>query len=1162
MAEACGRAEKRATEMIACPSCGLEIADDFAFCPGCGWSLVPVAGHAEERRVVTTLFCDVVAFTAMSEAVDPEDVDALLGRYHRLARGVIESHGGTVEKYIGDAVVGIFGVPTVHEDDPERAVRAGLRILETLASSGLTRPDGAPLQVRCGANTGEALVRLAVDPATGRGVLAGDAVNVAARLEAAAAPMGLVVGRLTHELTSLAIEYEPLPAVAAKGKAKLVEAWLARRPFARIGLRTEGFSDTPFFGRDDELADLHESFQAVVRTGRSHVVLVVGEPGMGKSRLTLEFARSLDLRPEMTTWRQGRCLPYGEGVSFSALSQILKQHAGIRDSDDVAVVEEKLRAVHLGTEDGPWLRQRLRALLGLHASQGDRDENFAAWAHLFELIACGGPAVVVLEDLHWAGEAMLAFVDYLLSRELEAPLLIIATARPELLQQHCSVLTAAVGDGRLRRVTLPTLSEQQTRGLVEALLNAKPASGASMHIVCSCGGNPLFAEQYARLLLDRGSVAGPGSGVDGARNQDLPLPETVHAVLAARLDTLPPEHKALLCDAAVFGETFWRGGVATLSGLAGSAVDEAMATLLARDLVRPVAAHPVEGEQEYLFWHALSRDVAYGQLPRRVRARKHRAAAVWITEHAGERGSDFAETLAHHYATARELAEATGDAELAAELLAPAIDALGRAGDRALRLDVAAAERYFARALELAGHDARARAMLLPRWARVMLLTNRYREAAAISEEAVAGLLAVGDVRAAALALSWSGDALGYLGEPAVHVKQAAIDLLADDGPSRELAEILSHYALALSIQDEDPLRVIEAADRAVEICRLLDLPEPVVALSTRGLVRLMLGDLAGLEDCERAEAAARAQGLGIERSTIELNHTQNALMMGGADAERAALLQGLEFVSRHGLAIHMGAYRSGLTHSLVKVGRWDEALTQISEALPELEAIEDEWDLLFLRSLQSLIFASRGEPERALPLLMWLTDNGRMFEIGWARSYALLSAAAVRVRLGESDVALELIADCFSKPRAAMAIIDSIPEAVRTAIESGGLELAAGIARDMELLLPASRLPLQQHVITTCTALVLETRGGRDAAAAGFGAAAQSWCDFCMPHEEAHALFGQGRCLVALGRAQEAAAELQRAREIFARLGARPALAEVDLLLAQVAARCPGSVQ
>ena len=251
--------------MIACPKCGFESPDDFAFCPKCATGLAVAAVIAEERKTVTTLFCDLVSFTAMSEAADPEDVDRILGEYFARAAKVIESHGGTVEKFIGDAVVGVFGVPAAHEDDPERAVRAALRILEALEN--MIRPDKTPLEARCGVNTGEALVRLDVDPASGRGFLTGDAVNVAARLESAAPPGGVVVGTLAHELTSHAIEYEDLPPVKAKGKAEPLEAWLARRPFARTGLRTDGPSMTPFLGRDAELQALHETLEAAERTG-------------------------------------------------------------------------------------------------------------------------------------------------------------------------------------------------------------------------------------------------------------------------------------------------------------------------------------------------------------------------------------------------------------------------------------------------------------------------------------------------------------------------------------------------------------------------------------------------------------------------------------------------------------------------------------------------------------------------------------------------------------------------------------------------------------------------------------------------------------------------------------------------------------------------------
>ena len=695
------------TAMNVCAACGAENPGKAKFCMECAAPLAAPAAAAEERKTVTTLFCDLVAFTAMSEAADPEDVDAVLRAYHAAARKVIESHGGTVEKFIGDAVVGVFGVPAVHEDDPERAVRAGLRIVQAL--EGMKRPDGSPLEVRVGVNTGEALVRLDVTPGSGEGFLAGDAVNVAARLQAAAPPGGVVAGELTHSCSTQAIVYDELEPRALKGKTGPVAAWLARQPVARTGLRTSGRTATPFLGREDELAALQNALGDASRAGIGRIVLVVGEPGIGKSRLVLELARSLDEHPEMVTWRQGRCLPYGEGVTFWALGEIVKEHAGILESDDLATVESKLDGVLPEGEEGRWLRQRLQPLLGLEATQAAREENFAAWTRFIELIAAARPAVLVLEDLHWAGEGMLAFVEHLLARDLEAPLLIVATARPELLQHHEGALISAVDGDRSRRITLPALSQHEAGVLVADLLAADLAADLGARIVDRVGGNPLYAEQYASLLLDGGFLVRVGDSRRLAQDADLPLPETVHAVIAARLDTLPPEHKATLCDAAVIGETFWRGGVAAISGRDAGAVGEAMAALATRDLVRPVVRSTIEGEREYVFWHALARDVAYGQLPRKARARKHEAAAVWIERQARERGDEFAEILAHHYEAALDLARATGDEELAERLVGPTISALARAGERALRLDVAAAERHYARALDLAGPDTRER---------------------------------------------------------------------------------------------------------------------------------------------------------------------------------------------------------------------------------------------------------------------------------------------------------------------------------------------------------------------------------------------------------------------------------------------------------------------
>ena len=346
----------------------------------------------------------------------------------------------------------------------------------------------------------------------------------------------------------------------------------------------------------------------------------------------------------------------------------------------------------------------------------------------------------------------------------------------------------------------------------------------------------------------------------------------------------------------------------------------------------------IDGESEYLFWHGLVRDVAYAQLPRKARARKHEAAAHWLEARVGERGEEFAEILAHHYGAALDLARSTGDEQLAKSLVGPTISALRRAGERALRLDVSGAERYFVGALELAGSDANERLRILPGWGKALLARNRPREAAAAFEEAIAGLTAAGETRAAALAMCWLGNALLGLNDPASAIMQASVDLLADDGPSPELVELLGHYAMGLLIQDDDPRSVLEAADRAIETSRLLALPEPAVALSCRGAARLALGDQAGLDDIERGVAATRAQGLGIERGTLELNRSGLVFSVRGAVAEQVALNEVLGFVRRSGIEAHVFSCRGALVDSLIKTGEWDEAQRQAALLVPDLE--------------------------------------------------------------------------------------------------------------------------------------------------------------------------------------------------------------------------------
>ena len=330
--------------MIACPGCGHDAPEGTAVCPSCGVPLSPTR-RAEERRTVTTLFCDLVGFTALSERNDPEVVDAFLRRYYAAARRAIESYGGTVEKYIGDAVVAVFGVPALHEDDPERAVRAGLRLVDEI--DALPGIGGRPVEVRVGVNTGEALVRLDVDPASGEGFLTGDAVNVAARLQSAAPPMAVAVGAATHAATENVFAFDACHPVALKGKSQALQVWIATAALARTGAELRSFT-TSFVGREAELGTVQALLHRATEANHAELALVVGEPGIGKSRLLAELARRLDDDSTFVTWRQGRCLPFGSNVTFWALSEIVRSCAGILESDGVARTEARLEAVLAG----------------------------------------------------------------------------------------------------------------------------------------------------------------------------------------------------------------------------------------------------------------------------------------------------------------------------------------------------------------------------------------------------------------------------------------------------------------------------------------------------------------------------------------------------------------------------------------------------------------------------------------------------------------------------------------------------------------------------------------------------------------------------------------------------------------------------------------------
>ena len=607
---------------------------------------------------MTVLFCDLVGFTAASEAADPEDVRSRIRPYHARLRQEIERYSGTVEKFIGDAVMAVFGAPVAHEDDAERAVRAGLRILEAIAE--LNEQDPAlSLQVRIGINTGEAVVALGARPEEGEGIVTGDVVNTASRLQGAAPVNGIAVSEQTYRQTERIFDYEGLEPVQVKGKAEPLALYRPLEPRARFGSDVTRTHATTLVGRELEKPLLIGTFERAAQQRSCQLVTIAGEPGVGKSRLCAELFAYIDERPGLTRWRQGRCLPYGEGIAFWALGEIVKAECGILESDSPEEAEAKLeRALPADDPDFAWLKSRLAPLVGAGGEPAAQEESFTAWRRVLDSWAEARETVLVFEDLHWADTALLSFLEHLADWSQGVPLLLLCTARPELYEQHPSW---AAGLRNATTINLPPLTDEETARLLSSLLErAVLPAETQRSLLERAGGNPLYAEEFVRLVADRDLL----SGALG----DVQLPDSVQALIAARLDTLSPERKSLLQDAAVLGKVFWAGAVAEMGAREPREVELALHELSRKELVRSARTSSMEGEAEYGFWHLLVRDVCYAQIPRAARAARHRAAAAWIERKAGARAEDLADVLAHHFLQALELARAAGQTQDAAEL--------------------------------------------------------------------------------------------------------------------------------------------------------------------------------------------------------------------------------------------------------------------------------------------------------------------------------------------------------------------------------------------------------------------------------------------------------------------------------------------------------------
>jgi class 3 adenylate cyclase/tetratricopeptide (TPR) repeat protein len=627
-----------------CPSCGAELTGSARFCPSCG-AQISASAAEEQRKVVSVLFVDLVGHTDRSDGADPEDVRDILREYYRAVKATIERFGGVVEKFIGDAVMAVFGTPIARGDDAERAVTAALAIPGIIDE--LNRASSFPdLEVHVAVNTGEAVVTLDPGSADGEVLVAGDVVNTAARLQSGAPPGSVLVGEETHRAIRRSIRCEPAPSVVAKGKRDPIPAWTAIEVVSPLAVRPAVLT---FVGRDAELGLLRNVWDRVVGERRPHLVTILGEPGIGKTRLADELAAGV--RSSDGQAFSVRELPYEQSAGYEAFAQLMREIAGIFESDQSVVVQTKLAEAleRLGLTD-PDMMQLLSVFARTpEAVADDRRSLFDAARLLVETLAADRATLIVFDDVHWAHPSTLDLLTSLSSRTSDAPLMFLALSRPELLDLRP---TWGGGLSSATTIALEPLPAAAAHWLVAGLVpDQDPAVTA--RIETTAGGNPLFIEELAAWMAE------------GAVDRDA-LPTTVRAMIAARLDALPREERQVLFDASVFGTAFWIGPLGSL-GTAGDGLDDILDSLERRDLIRAERTSTVEGDREYRFRHMLIRDVAYATLPRKIRRERHGSVARYI-EDAAPDVSSVAAILAYHWLEAGDVERSIGYLRAAAEL--------------------------------------------------------------------------------------------------------------------------------------------------------------------------------------------------------------------------------------------------------------------------------------------------------------------------------------------------------------------------------------------------------------------------------------------------------------------------------------------------------------
>jgi class 3 adenylate cyclase/tetratricopeptide (TPR) repeat protein len=1132
-----------------CASCGGSNAPDKRFCGDCGAPLevgaVSVAAPAPaatvapvaERRLVSVLFADLVGFTTASEARDAEDTRELLTRYFDSSRQIVERYGGTVEKFIGDAVMAVWGAPVAQEDDAERAVRAALDLVAGISVLG--QEVGAPdLRARAGVLTGEAAVSLGAE---GQGMVAGDLVNTASRVQGAAEPGSVLVGEATKRASEAAIVYEDAGTHELKGKAEPVRLWRASRVVG--SRRGEGRSmglEAPFVGRDREFRLVKDLFHATADDRRASLVAVVGVAGIGKSRLAWEFEKYLDGLVDNVWWHRGRCLSYGDGVAYWALAEMVRMRARIAEDDPPEEALGKLRATieeHIPDPDErEWVEPRLQHVLGLTDRVApDREDLHSAWRLFFERMAETAPVVLLFEDLHWADAALLDFIEYLLDWSRSHPLYVLTLSRPELGDRHPTFGT------RIRNSTALTLEPLDDAAMDSLLHGLVPGLPEELRVTIRdrADGIPLYAVETVRMLLDRGLLEPYGDGyrVSGPV-EALEVPETLHALIAARLDGLEPLERGVLEDAAVLGKTFTQRGLTAVSGSAEADLEPILALLVRKELLT-LQTDPRSPERgQYGFLQALVQRVAYDTLARRDRKARHLAAAGFLELEAGLDPDEIAEVIAAHYLDAHAADPEAGDAD---DVKTQAREWLARAGERAAALAAPEdARRAFDRAAELADADEDC-ARLLERAGEMALAANDVAAAEEVLRDAQARFEAAGLSHDAARATAQLSLALWGLGrgEEALELLEPALAVLAEDEPDENVAQLAAEAGRIHHFQgDNETAR--ERIELALEIAEARGFAAVLSeALNTKALV---------LERRPNESRALLREALAI---ALQHDHVPQALRAYNnlavyafnedRDEEaRRVTKEGFELASSRGERQYAVQFGMSLVAELLWDGDWDGAFA-LADELPLEVQTGVAGHVYGCLSLARAAY-ERSDSEQAESWMARISpDVGASKDIQlrhltlWQRAVVAIGERrpADAVPLLEEVVQMSIAVDFLGYAQPAF------EDAATAANDLRDPSLALPVVALLDATPPGRRTRPIELSVARIRANAAAGREEHDTAAEEYALALATARNLAKAALLGPVLFDYGRWLVQTGRAEEAAPLLEEARAIFERMKA-----------------------